>query len=123
MSNPFLDRQKEKGKQSPAYWRSKKQEKELAGNLGGHRISGSGSGKRKGDVRKTGVIRIEAKSTQKKSFSVTREMVEKIVNASVGSDEIPAIVVEFLDGQGNPEESVAVVPIWVLEEIINGDST
>jgi hypothetical protein len=111
--NPFLNRIAKKSVQSKGYWRAKKQEKQIA-----RTISGSGSGRKKGDVEVMGIARLECKTTQNKSFSVTREMVEKITNAGIGNDEVPAIVIEFLDQRGTPESSLAVIPLWALEMLI-----
>ena len=97
--------------------RSPKQEKELAKKLGGRVPRGSGSGNEKGDVRVKGIARIEAKTTEKKSFSVTQKMLDKIEDAALPNGEVPAFVVEFIDSKGNPKRSVAVVPMWVLESL------
>lgn len=104
-----------RGVKKVAHNRAPKQEKSLAGRLGGNAVKGSGSGFEKGDVRVHKLSRIEAKCTEKKSFSVTREMVRKIEDAALGSGEVPGIVIEFLDPKGKPEHEVAVVPTWVLE--------
>lgn len=118
MSNPFLNRAQRASKQPKAYWRSKRQEKDLSKRLSGHRISGSGSGKKKGDVFISRVVRVEAKTTQKASFSITREMIAKIAQAGLASDELPVIVVEFLDEQGKRISEVAVAPVGPLEFLI-----
>src|SRR5262245_59177471 len=68
---------------SNSHLRSRRQEKELAKRVSGHRISGSGSGHTKGDVRRKRVVRIEAKTTKYRSFGVTLDMVEKIENAAL----------------------------------------
>lgn len=115
--NPMLDRIDRASSQSPAYHRAPKQEKELAKRVKGHRVPQSGAGIRKGDVSKRGIVRIEAKTTQAKSFSVTREMVEKITLAALGMDEIPVIVIEFLDAHGNKENEVAIVPANFLDDL------
>lgn len=115
--NPFLNRLGQEKKQSKAYWGSKKQEKNLAARLkGGYLVSGSGSGKTKGDVRVKNVARIEAKLTGADSFRVTKSMLEKITNAALVSDEIPAIVVGFLGADGKPDKSleVMILPSWAL---------
>jgi hypothetical protein len=69
----------------------------------------------KGDVRIPNVMRIEAKTTKHKSFSVTMEMIEKIEDAALPATEIPAIVIEFHDGTGRKLKEVAVVPVYALE--------
>jgi len=118
MYNPFLNRGKHEKKQSPAYWRSKKQEKKTAKDMDAYRVSGSGSGRTKGDVRKMGVVRIECKATSKLSFSVTRDMLDKIEMAALGSDEIPAICIEFLNDKGKVEREVAVIPYQSLLDLV-----
>lgn len=101
---------------SVAHERSLKQEIELAKRGGGSRVPGSGSAYQKGDVKGyNGIFRIEAKTTTKKSFSVTREMIRKIQDAALPNGELPAIVIEFIDEQGKPEMEVAVVPTWLLD--------
>ena len=103
-----------------AFSRSPKQESELADRLGGGVVKGSGCGDIKGDVRLQGVARIECKTTTKKSFSVTREMLDKIEDAAVMAGEVPAMVVEFIDEKGKPQGELAIVPTYVLDTLING---
>jgi len=106
-----------KGMHTPSHARSKNQERELARRVSGRVTQGSGNGLEKGDVRLKGVCRIEAKTTMAKSFSVTREMVEKIEIAAISSGELPVLVVEFLGSDGKPQSSVALMPMWVLDII------
>jgi len=101
----------------PSIARSREQEEELALQVGGQKTLASGALDVKGDVRKKRVIRIEAKTTKNKSFSVTQEMVQKIEDAAFSANELPAIVVEFLNDKGSPQSKVAVVPVYVLEMI------
>jgi len=101
----------------PSMQRSKDQEEELALRVGGRKTLASGALDVKGDVRKKGVVRIEAKTTSHKSFSVTLDMLKKIEDAAFSANELPAIVVEFIDQKGKPKSSVAVVPTYVLEMI------
>lgn len=109
-------RMKGKGGGLTSHARSPKQEKELAKRVGGKTVRGSGSGKEKGDVRVHRVCRIEAKTTNKKSFSVTREMIEKIETAAICYGEMPVIIVEFNDN-GVKDCEVAITPTWVLDLI------
>lgn len=97
--------------------RSKQQEKALARRVGGHVTPGSGNGSIKGDVRKRGVVRIEAKTTKNKSFSVTLDMIRKIEDAALPANEMPVLVIEFIDENGRPISEVAVVPTYVLDSI------
>lgn len=98
--------------------RSPKQEKELAARMGGQRTPQSGAGMIKGDVKCRGVARIEAKATQKASFSITQAMLKKIEDQAMAAGEVPAIVVEFLNAAGKPKGSVAVIPVWALEMLL-----
>lgn len=102
---------------SKSHARAPLQEKQVASLLGGKTTPGSGSKSLKGDVRVKGVARIECKTTSKKSFSVTTEMFHKLEEASAGSGEFPAMVVEFNDGAGRPIMQLAVVPLYVLERL------
>lgn len=101
--------------------RAPKQEKELARRFGGRVTPGSGNKHIKGDIRKKGVVRIEAKTTMARSFSVTLEMINKIEDAALSTNEMPAIVVEFNDGNGRRIKDVAIVPMYVLDLLVNGD--
>lgn len=105
------------GRPYAAQKRSAKQESELASRAGGKVVRGSGRGNEKGDVRVKGILRIEAKTTTKSSFSITSEMVSKIELAAVSAGECPAIVIEFLNKSGRPIHELAVVPMWVLSAL------
>lgn len=105
-----------KAAKSKGYKRSLKQEEELAARGRTRRVVASGAGPEKGDVKKyAGVWRIEAKTTSRKSFSVTRDMISKIEDAALPHGEMPAIVIEFLDKNGKPECEVCVVPSYALD--------
>lgn len=114
-----MNRDRERG--NPSYRRSRKQERELAERLGGRRTAASGSKDEKGDVRVKGIVRIEAKTTKNKSFSVTLDMIRQIEEAALVSGEMPVIVIEFNDSCGNRIKEVAVVPTYVLD-LLKGDS-
>lgn len=115
--NSLLRRAAEVPGRSRSHRRSRDQEKELATRVGGKCTPGSGSKSVKGDVRVKGVIRIEAKTTKNKSFSVTQDMLDKIEEAALAHGELPIIVVEFNDGNGRKLREVAVVPTYVLSEL------
>ncbi len=114
----FLNRDKVKG--NPSYRRAKKQERQLATRLGGKTTIASGSKGEKGDVRVRGLLRVEAKTTKHRSFSVTLDMIHAIEMAALGAGEIPAIIVEFNDGEGRPIAEVAVIPTYVLDDLVAG---
>lgn len=111
---------KRKHFQSNSHARSPQQELELANRVGGRVTRGSGSGNEKGDVRVDKVIRIEAKTTKNKSFSVTQDIVNKIEAAALPNGEVPAIVVEFIDEEGRRLHELAVVPTYVLDALTDG---
>lgn len=115
--NPFLRRLARTSNLSNSHRRAPKQEKSLAKRIGGARTPASGAREVKGDVRVKNLLRLEAKTTKNKSFSVTLDMVQKIEQAAIHSGELPAIAIEFTDGFGRVLGEVAVVPIYVLDEI------
>lgn len=117
----FLSSGSSKTHSTASHRRAPKQEKDLARRFDGQRVPGSGSGSQKGDVKKAfNIFRIEAKTTKNKSFSVTREMIEKIEVAALTTNELPVIIIEFLDEYGKPEKEIAVLPTYALECIANG---
>ncbi len=95
--------------------RSKAQERESAERFGGSTTRGSGSGYEKGDVRIRGFVRIEAKTTKHRSFSVTTDMIDKLEAATFGSGEVPMIEVELELGR----RRVFVVPDWAMDLIVD----
>jgi hypothetical protein len=101
-----------------AHRRAPKQEKETATRIGGLVVRGSGCGYEKGDVRKKGVVRVECKTTTKKSFSVTRSDLVKIETEALSGGEIPAYCVEFIDAKGKKIGSYLIMPEWALEHLI-----
>lgn len=120
MTNSFVNRAERKATRSKAYWRSPKQEKELTKRLvHGLQHSRSGAGSKKGDISVSRLVRVECKTTQQKSFNVSQSMIEQITNASLASDEIPIIVVEFLNEKAKPVSEVAILPLNSLLELIN----
>lgn len=104
------------GVKKKAHGHSPKQEKLLAKELGGKTVKGSGCGFAKGDVRIKGRVLIEAKSTEKKSFSVTLAMLDKIEDAATSQGEMPVIEIEFIGGK--TPRKVCVVPEYVLNELV-----
>lgn len=123
----FLSREekrarKEKHGQSKSHQRSLKQEQELADRGGGKLTVGSGNKLEKGDIKGFhGVFRVEAKTTKHKSFSVTREMVQKLEDAAIPNNELPAIIVEFHE-DGTPVGELAVVPTYALRAIADANT-
>jgi len=108
------------GSNGLSHRRAKKQEKELAKRGGGRVTAGSGNKHVKGDVtRFHGIFRVEAKTTQRKSFSVTRAMFDKLTDAALTATELPVIVVEFADTNGKSLTSLAVLSLSDLEELVS----
>lgn len=108
-----------RGRATKSHQRSPIQEKQRAKELGGKTTKASGAvAGHRGDVRCKGILRLELKTTLRNSFSVTPELIEKIENAALPSNEIPALEVEFLDSQGKPKMSVCVVPTYILEMLM-----
>lgn len=81
-------------------------------------VRGSGAGREKGDVRGVGVFRLECKTTQNKSYSLTRAMIDK-VEASVpaGSSEIPFMEIRVDDQSADPK-TCYVFPAWAGPMIV-----
>ena len=95
--------------------RWKKQEKEIADKIGGKVSKASGAGGyQKADVRKFGVVRVECKSTSKKSFRVDEKMIDKLESDCFGANEIPVIAVEILNGK----RKVYVIPDYALDMLL-----
>lgn len=117
--NPMLERLRRGTKTSPAYKHAPKQEKRLAKRHGGFKTPGSGSKRQKGDIRISGIARIECKATSRKSFSVTREMLDKIEDAVEATGELPILQVEFLDKNGKVDGKFAVVSVSIIERLID----
>ncbi len=105
--------------QHASHRRAPVMEAETAAKLGGRTTKGSGNQTEKGDVRLERVVRVECKATANKSFSITREMWEKITNAAVMAGEIPAIHVEFDRGMDGPGvKRLYVIPEWAMEALV-----
>jgi len=109
------------GKKSKAYIRSSSQEKMLAKRSGGKEVHRSGASNwDKGDVRGyRGRMTVEAKTTSRKSFSVTRDTMVKLEDAASSKSELPVLIIEWLDSVGSVEGELAVVPMWVLDDLLN----
>jgi hypothetical protein len=115
--NPFMDRAERTKNLTLSHKRSPKQEKQLALRVGGQVTPRSGAGAVKGDVRVRKRLRLEAKTTKNKSFSVTLEMIEKIEDAACEGGELPILVIEFIDHLGRPIKEIAVCPTYVLDSL------
>lgn len=98
-----------------SHLRAPKQERQIAASLGGRVTKASGAGDfEKADVRITGVIRVEAKTTKHQSFRVTSEMLNKIEAQALQAGEIPAMAIEIESGA----RMVYVIPAWAMEGLL-----
>lgn len=104
----------------PSKRRAPKQEKELSKVLGARQTNGSGNQTEKGDLRIKGTFRVEAKCTRNKSFSVTRELIDKLENAAymTRTPEMPVLHVEFLTPEGVREKGLYIMLEEDVEELI-----
>lgn len=118
--NPAAARLQERvnSKLKPGHRHAPVQEKRLAKRAAAWVTPGSGNGRQKGDVRVNGIARIECKTTQNKSFSVTREMLDKINAAAGATGEIAIVQIDLLDEDGEVLHSCAVVPMYALQRLI-----
>lgn len=96
--------------------RPRHQEELLAKEHGGRRTPASGSKLSKGDVNytKTGFT-IEAKTTMKRSFSITRTIIEKAKKAALTHGENWLLQVDMV---GDPTLRVAVLDYDVLMQLL-----
>lgn len=92
--------------------RSRKQELDIAEKTGGkrHKASGAIAGL-KGDARKKGIYRAEGKLCTNKSFSLSREILDKI-QSEASYPEVPVVVVTFIDKVTLQEKDCWVVIPW-----------
>ena len=96
--------------------RAKRQERERAKKHGGRLVPGSGNGAIKGDIAKDqGLFRIEAKTTRRMSFSVTRKMIEVLEESALPHGEIPAVLIEFQAVDGHKQRTLVVIPAEYLK--------
>lgn len=94
---------------------SRKHEREVAKELGGKRIAGSGcSPYAKGDVRAPGFL-VEAKETKKASLSVKAAWLDKIWREAMARGEEPALAVRMQTEQA-PKDWI-VIPLAVFNEL------
>jgi len=100
--------------------RSQRQERDLAEELGARvqKASGALSGS-KGDLRKKGLLRIEAKYTEAGSYSLKLDDLLKILSECEGTEK-PVLVVEYVDkGTKKMKERFAVIHFEDLKEILH----
>lgn len=122
MTSLPLPKSKKSNRQTASHDHAPKQESALAKRFAGKVVKASGALDEKGDVRIKGVARIEAKCTKHASFRVTQEMVQKIEMAAVPDGELPVIAIDFLDDRGNVQTSVALMPMYALDDFLSREA-
>lgn len=100
---------------------SRRRELEIADRIGGRRQPGSGNQPfTKGDVRKKGVFRVEAKECFGLEFGVHRRDLLDKIRSECSKGEQPAVVVTFRDRGTHQElESWAIIPFELWETYAN----
>jgi hypothetical protein len=99
---------------------SQQQEIDIAEELGARVQPNSGASVgAKGDVRKKGVARVEAKFTTAKSYSLQHEELQKIAG-ECGDKEKPILVVDFQDPLTHRlKDRYAILPFEDLKELLD----
>lgn len=104
---------------------SRRRELEIAEKLGARRQPGSGNQPfAKGDVRKKGVFRIEAKECFGLEFGMHRRDLLDKIRSECSRGEQPAVVVTFRDRGTHEElESWAIIPFELWETYANASGS
>lgn len=98
--------------------KSQRQEKRVAGALGGKTQKGSGSKAfHKGDVKSAELL-VECKRTDADSMSVKKDWLIKIWNEAASYGKTPALSIEFDSMPGIIERDWVAVPASVLRRLI-----
>lgn len=99
---------------------SQKQERRIAEDIGGRTQPGSGNqAHAKGDVRKKGEFRVEAKFTKSKQFILKREELDKI-SGECAHKEKPVFQIDFRNSTTSKvEDSWVAIPYLDWLEMVN----
>ena len=99
---------------------SREQEIEIADELGAKVQPASGAmSSAKGDVRKKGVLRLEAKFTTAKTFPLVREELDKIAGECINGEK-PVFVVDYQDTLTHRLRGrYAVIPFDDLKDLLD----
>lgn len=101
---------------------SKKQEERVARDVGGRPTNGSGNtdfASQKGDVRKQFDLRIEAKTTSARSYTLSLDTWQKIQGEAAVAGEMPAMQVEFQGPMGMNRKLAVIDWHWFLQLLEN----
>lgn len=98
--------------------KSQQQEKQIAKELGGQVVPGSGAfpGMKSDVVADEYGFRIEAKYTDNKSYSVTRQVIEKIRREALASGNNWLLQVDI--NGGGPPRRLAILDYHVLRQMM-----
>ena len=99
---------------------SQRQERSFAEAHGARTTAGSGSLHEKGDVRQRGQWRCECKTTTKKSFSMKRQVLDKIYG-ECEHGEFPALDVQFTNDAGRVQDRWVAIPFSKFEDLCRQD--
>jgi len=96
-----------------------RQEKRVAKGLGGHRKAASGATPTsKGDVSAKGFL-IEAKTTEKDSFSLKSATLAKIDQEALGELKQPAVFLEFQNMKRPAPKEWVLIPASVFHALVD----
>jgi hypothetical protein len=121
--NPSREAAKRKPPSNKMRRQSRKQEREIMDGIGGRVQCASGAvAGYKSDGRLHNRVRMEAKFTYAKSFSIKRSDLDKIRGECEGR-ESPAFVVDFKDrASGRTQDRWVMIPHKEWERMINGSA-
>ena len=116
-NNPFLKKLERKD-------HGTKGERRASKRLGGQLTPASGAmDGAKGDFHLPTFL-VESKTTEFASLSIKHEWLVKIYKEAIGRGKQPALIFQFVDGQGKPiyDGSWVAIPESVFEDIVNAQS-
>lgn len=98
-------------------------EKHTAKRLGASLVRGSGNGYLKGDLF-TGIIHVEAKSTQRLSISLKWDWLRKITKTGLEQHKTPAVTITFTHGDGTPRTggTWVLIPEGAFNELVRNQT-
>ncbi|ANO57623.1 hypothetical protein [Vibrio phage vB_VhaS-a] len=102
-----------------------KSEKRVASKMGSRLTIGSGAkdGQKSDATLDAGdyKFRIESKATKNKSFSVKKEILDKIRHEALDTGRIPALTVSFTNELGEALQGgdFVMIPMWLFNEVFN----
>lgn len=95
---------------------SKNQEQEVMKKIGGRRQPASGAFRDKGDGRLCNHLRMEAKFTRAKQFTLKQSTISKL-RTECSDTEYPLIVLDFKNREGRTYDRLAILPFTQWEKM------